>query len=1225
MSSKYPLRHLSIRVPWHDAGWNGTICKAPQLNGACVKLTNIAAQKREKYEKDNAGKLLKDLNQNNYPPCIDESAAFMADYDISRVKNHPNQWSDYHKHLKPTEQHYPRYSAPVVPFRWMMKDELDGFQENLNIDVDLRREPDLPYSTNWINEAKNQKALLDGFKDHLQKDNSLCFFYARYVPFVERTDNRRILIGVGKVTAVGDLTKYEGDSINSGSWIWERPIQHSIRTDETSDGFLMPYQEIINRAQIDSSINLEDYIAFTPPEQKGEFSYRSELVTHDGAIAALLSMEDKLKLIHKHYKKLKIDTMNQQQWIHDRLADLWKLRGPFPGLGAVLCAFGFSRGMFIAHKLQERAGENEDPWPQVSEMFNNPQIIPSELQYEIQDLKLHWERTKSDVLRYKFLRLLSCFQLSIEQAKAISNRSAREKNKWDVTESQILENPYRIFEVSHNSEEEIHFLTIDKGIFRGGNTQNNNPLIPPELSTPRNIHRVRAFAVASLEKAASEGHTLQSSSDLANSINNFEANPKCETPPEFIESYSDKMAPTIVTFKQKDDQMLQLERYGKIRELIRNNVLHRLDGARHRVSQDWSRRLTNEFGSPKNEEQKQARKEQVRALTELAESRFSVLVGPAGTGKTAMLGILCTKDDQGAIHNDDLLLLAPTGKARVLMQQQVKGVRAQTIAQFLNPYGHYDGKSGRYLLNPNCSNCAKDYRTVIVDEASMLTEDMLGALLNAMHKVERLILVGDPAQLPPIGAGRPFVDIIAELRRRKADGREQGYAELAIGHRQTESQGNDMSFARWFGTSAPLSCDDIAFTDGDIDEQRLQFVNWETEEGFREKLMEVLAEELNMRDDRSFNQSLGCHSKGQWDYFNRGQAVDDIENWQILSPLRGMSYGVNDINRQIHQRFRAKLLEYSKRNYDIPKPMGAEQIIYGDKVINQKNQTGRPRQRVEEPYERDKGYLANGEIGIVVGQWSKKRPQNTLKVEFASQKGYTYDFRKGDFGLESDALLELAYALTVHRAQGSQFSKVILVLPEDHQIISRELLYTALTRHQERVVIMHQGPVSRLKELSSWSYSETARRRTNLFTDCKMLEFRQGQNKVFMQEGLIHRTGNGLAVRSKAELSIAQALENFGIEFEYEEPLKLENGIRYPDFTIENEFSGKKIYWEHLGMLDVENYRQAWEKKRKWYIRNGILPVEDKNAKDHVLVTTDDKKGLDMVEIERLIKELCGI
>lgn len=240
--------------------------------------------------------------------------------------------------------------------------------------------------------------------------------------------------------------------------------------------------------------------------------------------------------------------------------------------------------------------------------------------------------------------------------------------------------------------------------------------------------------------------------------------------------------------------------------------------------------------------------------------------------------------------------------------------------------------------------------------------------------------------------------------------------------------------------------------------------------------------------------------------------------------------------------------------------------------------------------------------------------------------GFTYDFYGNDFREEGDAALELAYALTVHKAQGSQFGLVIVVLPEEHPILSRELIYTALTRHQNRVVVMHQGQLSRLKALTSPNRSETARRRTNLLGDCQMLEFPLPKGSVFMQEGLIHRTSKGLAVRSKSELILAEAFASAGLAFEYEKPLTLGGSTRYPDFTIEDEISGRTFYWEHLGMLARDDYRQSWEKKLRWYRSNGILPLGEAKFGDPALVTTTDsaESGLDLMQVKKLIATICG-
>src|ERR1700761_7798718 len=108
------------------------------------------------------------------------------------------------------------------------------------------------------------------------------------------------------------------------------------------------------------------------------------------------------------------------------------------------------------------------------------------------------------------------------------------------------------------------------------------------------------------------------------------------------------------------------------------------------------------------------------------------------------------------------------------------------------------------------------------------------------------------------------------------------------------------------------------------------------------------------------------------------------------------------------------------------------------------------------PRKKGLNYIANGEIGVVVGQF--KLPSHTYpgrpkytEVEFSSQKGYKYIFKSGEFSEEGNTPLELAYALTVHKSQGSEFKKVFLVIPNPCLLLTREMLYTALTRQKEKV------------------------------------------------------------------------------------------------------------------------------------------------------------------------------
>lgn len=167
---------------------------------------------------------------------------------------------------------------------------------------------------------------------------------------------------------------------------------------------------------------------------------------------------------------------------------------------------------------------------------------------------------------------------------------------------------------------------------------------------------------------------------------------------------------------------------------------------------------------------------------------------------------------------------------------------------------------------------------------------------------------------------------------------------------------------------------------------------------------------------------------------------------------------------------------------------------------------------------------------------------------------------------------------------------------------------------------------SALKEFAAPHRSETARRMTNLLKPCQMVEVPLTKGSVFLQQGLIHRTSWGLAVRSKSELVIAEVLDKAHMRPEYEKPLVLAGSTRYPDFTIQDDISGRTIYWEHLGLLHREDYRQSWEKKLAWYRANGVLPHEEGGGPSGTLVVTrdDPQGGFDSQSITQLLKDLFG-
>ena len=201
------------------------------------------------------------------------------------------------------------------------------------------------------------------------------------------------------------------------------------------------------------------------------------------------------------------------------------------------------------------------------------------------------------------------------------------------------------------------------------------------------------------------------------------------------------------------------------------------------------------------------------------------------------------------------------------------------------------------------------------------------------------------------------------------------------------------------------------------------------------------------------------------------------------------------------------------------------------------------------------------------------------------------------------SLLELAYALTVHKAQGSEFKKFFFVLSNPCFLLSREMLYTALTRQTDKVIVLYQGNLFDIKSLSSPTYSDTLSRITNLFEKPDMIEV----DGKYLEKNLIHQASDGRMLRSKSELLIYQRMLDKGIVPIYEKPLVIKEVEKLPDFTIENDDTGINYYWEHCGMLHDLGYAERWENKFQWYLANDILPFDQGGGINGTLIITKDE------------------
>ena len=588
-SGRLPWQHITIRVPWHDGGWNGRVCNAPSENTACLVLGRIASAKRDS-EDNVAGKLFDELSFAELPPCVDERGGFMSDHDLVLTKQHPYKQSspETHGHFGETKLRIEAYSAACIPFGWMLKSNVEG-DENagdpgkaaaLRLAYDPEREPDLSFQTGWVQDRSNQLIMLDTFFGALQPKASLCFFYAKKTPLSESSN--RVIIGVARVNGVGEHTEYSYESAGDlRGVLWERCVRHSLRPDG-SDGFLMPYYDVLAAARTDAAIAIEDCVAFAPEDQFDAFSYGSEHLGHDGAIASLLACTAALR---STAKVVETDVSASLAWIDREIARLWTARGIHPGLGSALSAFGLEHGSLLAHEIVRvgsREGEVFNAFAFIDDIVKAPSGFP-------QAEKLGFgasyrEKWKSLApARRQLLDLVARCDLTAEQALRAYQPSQRDVFNEPTSDADLLGNPYLLFERDETAAQRIPFGVIDRGVFPADVIREAAPL-PAGTTMTDGIdkRRVRALIIDMLEYAVqNEGHTLLPRGWIVSRAIEAPLDPRCVVDEDVIDMVADYLTQSLEAARTSDGEFaLKLRRYGASRTAITNAVRKRVDGRR---------------------------------------------------------------------------------------------------------------------------------------------------------------------------------------------------------------------------------------------------------------------------------------------------------------------------------------------------------------------------------------------------------------------------------------------------------------------------------------------------------------------------------------------------------------------------------------------------------------------------------------------------------------------
>jgi len=1207
------MKHLTVRFAWHDNKWNGKICKNPRMNFYCrgnYSLLSPRIQKRinlEIEEKTANSKISEVIGENNYfPPCywcinaLGEKTCIIKD---PHPFIHSTKWGkDFQRMVSPLEEKINSYAL----FSWCF---LMSFEHESPTQI-------YPPISELEKRAKK-------YIQNIKGNESVVFFYANYSNPITGDDYKYCLLGAALVKEVEEPKRYqipdellrkirnEPGMNNFPTIAWQFKIKIDPKT-----AFVLPFHEYLEWLAKDKSLEEEKKWKklkeiSTPVIEHTlipHFKYVSMHLSHDKCIYLLYYLQKSVKKMKEHqivdYKILE----DIEKKIDGLLSIAWRERGRYPGFRNLL--FTYLKHDYPEDSLtiiinefekwvRNTYGDLDNFLADVKNIKDND--VPSQLIKVIVTIKRNLDEIK----------FLSQFDLTIPQ---LENIKADILSKIGLDE--LKSNPYLLFE--KYSYDKVYTWDIDKSDYGIDLYDIDIALIPDiryaKWSTEysaQSPQRIRALIVKILNDAASQnGDSCLVKSDILKRIEDY--------PLYYINERFGLNERTLIDYEKEtlfkerfviktefQNAIYQLKELREIEKHI-ENVINKLVSKKYEPDHEYMERVIRE--------EKEKFKDRInigerrRAYIGALSNGLFILTGKAGSGKTQAIVELVKKFIEE--NKVPIYIFTPTGKANLVIKNRIKSagiynsnkINISTIHRFLyrSPaeYIQYipakrheiyqltdlvsDILSGRWDLFKDFSEISRrgwrfNPSVVIIDETSMVDKILLGALFCMINidNLKHLILVGDEKQLPPIGVGRPLADIIFYLRKKGME----NIVRLESNLRFSPDSGLGM-LTELFGGDDPPSIIEIEQI---LKKQDESFkIDYFTDiESLKGKTADVLRSLLHQSKEESIFNLFGQIFKGE------GNKIS-LDRVQIISPRRVGNFGTMAINQNVIMNGNIQFLPQTK--------LICEENIYYTISHRKKDERILALANGSIGYLDDEGYIRFDEIDELKASYGWQKIKNlifNIKNEIYSP-------------LQTDRRIDLGYAITAHKSQGSDFDNVIFIFPEVTPFITKELMYTALTRAKSQLhIFVNEDLKQELPLILSRIYDNSAieQRKTLLF------EFKISPSRAYY---LQLRDGRTLQLRSKIEYIIANILDKLGIKFEYEpEDFWLEYRIK-PDFKL--IIDGESYYWEHLGLMEYGAYRNRWSYKKQIYEELGII--------DKLITTTEGEKMLKEESIKDIINDL---
>ena len=406
---------------------------------------------------------------------------------------------------------------------------------------------------------------------------------------------------------------------------------------------------------------------------------------------------------------------------------------------------------------------------------------------------------------------------------------------------------------------------------------------------------------------------------------------------------------------------------------------------------------------------------QIQAVKTAVNNGLMIITGGPGTGKTTTINTIIKYFESEGL---DIRLAAPTGRAAKRMSEAT-GYEAQTIHRMLEICGGpvKDGeRTGAAMHFDRNEENPLETDVIIIDEMSMVDITIMNSLLKAIAVGTRLILVGDVDQLPSVGPGNVLNDIINsdvfEVVRLEKIFRQAAESEIVVNAHKI-NQGETVELNKY--------------------SKDFLFVHRDSAENIIAAMCTLIRDKLP------------------------GYVKADVSEIQILTPSRKSTVGVEHLNKVM-------------QDYLNPAAYGKEEKTVGDRVFRVGDKVMQIKNNYQLEWEKRSRYgiateggsgVFNGDTGIVS---SINDYMAQMEVKFDDGRYVKYEYAQLDE-------LELAYAITVHKSQGSEYPAVIIpMFPGPKMLMNKNILYTAVTRAKKCVCLVGQESCFRLMEASVSEY-----------------------------------------------------------------------------------------------------------------------------------------------------------